>query len=136
MSNNTQKDNNKENEQNNTESTSNTDFNRQEIDPPGNAQSKVAARLAAAISPVIAKEIISGRISFAALTVIVDNKYSGTFPFQQFASEEASDEQKYEIKINNAKTNMLAAIEFARTAGVFKNKSLKIFEEGFFDTTT
>ena len=97
-------------------------------------QAKIAARIAASISPVIAREILSGKISFAALTVIVDNKYSGTFPFQHVLPDDATDQEKHDHKLNTAKNNMLAAIEFSRTAGVFKNKSLRSFEEGFFDS--
>jgi len=105
-----------------------------EVDQQIGDQAKIAARLAASISPVIAREILSGKISFAALTVIVDNKYSGTFPFQHVISDEATEQEKQDHRLNTAKNNMLAAIEFSRTAGVFKNKSLRSFEEGFFDS--
>jgi hypothetical protein len=95
-------------------------------------QAQVAGRLAAAISPAVAREIMGGKISFAALTVIVDDKFSCTFPFYQVPTPKATEQEADEMKLNNAKSTMLAALEFSRTAGVFKNRSMQIFEDGYF----
>jgi hypothetical protein len=100
------------------------------ISPPGTDQAKTAARLAATISPIIAREMMSGNICFAGLTVIVDNKYSTTFPFYPFVEEGASEQQVEECKLNNIKSDMLAAIEFSRAAGLYKNKAINSFEKG------
>jgi len=112
-----------ENEQENTE-TQNI------IAPPGTDQAKIATRLAATISPIIARKMINGNICFAGLTVIVDNKYSTTFPFYPFVQEDASEQQVEECKLNNIKSDMLAAIEFSRAAGLYKNKAINSFEKG------
>ena len=82
---------------------------------------------------MIAREIMTGRISFAALTVVVDDKYSGTFPFYQVASQSASEQERFALKIANIKSTMLAAVEFARSTGVFKNKSMRAFDEGYLE---
>jgi ribosome recycling factor len=97
-------------------------------------QAQIAGKLAAAISPAIAREIISGNISFAALTVIVDDKFSCTFPFSQLPTTKASEQEVEVIKLNNAKATMLAALEFSRTAGLFKSRSMRFFEDGYFET--
>jgi len=94
-------------------------------------QAKIAARIAASISPVIAREILSGKISFAALTVIVDNKYSGTFPFQHVLPDDATDQEKHDHKLNTAKNNMLAAIEFSRTLEFSKTNHLDLSRKVF-----
>ena len=99
-------------------------------------QARVAARMAASVAPVIAKEIMSGKITFAALTVIVDDKYSGTFPFYPMVATDAPNEEKYASRLTHAKINMLTAVEFAKTAALFKHKSFKSFEDGFFDPPT
>jgi hypothetical protein len=103
------------------------------IEDISSSQAKIAARLAASVAPVIAKELMGGKITFAALTVIVDDKYSGTFPFYPVLPSNASEQEKYLARISNSKINMLSAVEFAKTAGVYKQKSFRSFEEGFFD---
>lgn len=123
----------KEKESNNEETNIPADGNL----PPGlenaSPQGQIAGRLAAAISPAIAREIMAGKISFAALTVIVDDKFSCTFPFYQIPTQKSSEEEANELRLNNAKSTMLAALEFSRTAGVFKNRSMQIFEDGHFE---
>ena len=96
-------------------------------------QAQLAGKLAAAISPAIAREIINGNISFAALTVIVDDKFSCTFPFNQLPTTKASEQEIEAIKLNNAKATMLAALEVSRTAGLFKSRSMRFFEDGYFE---
>lgn len=96
-------------------------------------QAKVAVSLAQAITPVIARELISGKVSFVALTVVVDDKYGTTFPYYPFVPESATDTEKFEIKVKTAKADMLAAIESAKAAARFKHKSIQALEEGFFD---
>jgi len=96
-------------------------------------QAMIASRLAASISPMIARELMTGKISFAALTVVVDDKYSGTFPFYQIAPQTASEQDKFGIKLSNIKSTMLAAVEFAKVLGFFKNKVARSFDEGYLD---
>lgn len=98
-------------------------------------QAQIAGRLAAAISPAVAREIMGGKVSFAALTVVVDDKFSCTFPFYQIPTEKSDPQQADELRLNNAKSTMLAALEFSRTAGLFKSRSMQIFEDGYFGTS-
>lgn len=100
---------------------------------PANERSKVAARLAAGVAPVMAKAIMGGQVSFAALTVIVDDKHSFTFPYYPMVSKDAPNEEIYEARLTHAKINMLSAVEFAKTAALFKQRAIKSLEEGYLD---
>jgi len=87
------------------------------------AQARIAQRIAVQVSPVIARDLVEGKISFAALTIVVDDKYSSTFPFYPVADDEASEVEKDMSKMAMVKADMLAAIEFSRCAATFKQRA-------------
>lgn len=107
-----------------------TDSQQDEMLSP---QAKAATSLAQALTPLIAREIVSGRVGFVALTVVVDDKFGITFPYYPFADKSASDQEKFDLKVKTAKIDMLAAVETAKAAARFKHKSLQSLEEGFFE---
>lgn len=96
-------------------------------------QARIAASMAKAITPLIAREIISGKVAFVALTLVVDDKFGITFPYYPVIDPEAPEDEKFDLKVKTAKIDMLAAIEIAKAAARFKHKSLQALEEGFFD---
>ncbi len=84
---------------------------------------KKAEKLAAELSPIIASAISEGEITFVGLSVIVDDKYSTTFPFHAISKDEDGKDE------GAAKAIMLAAVEYARTSGVLKASAIKSLEE-------
>lgn len=94
-------------------------------------KAKIAGMLAQMVSPTIGSELKSGRISFAALTVIVDSRYSASFPFYPPSPAASATEKETEsAMIDLAKIEVLAAIEFARSAAHYKRRSMRILDEG------
>ena len=94
------------------------------------AKVQIAEKLAAEISPIIASAISSGDVTFVGLTVVVDNKYSATFPFH-FVTETEEGEDRTKADEEIAKATLLAAVEYARAAGALKTKSIQILEQMF-----
>lgn len=91
-----------------------------------NKKAQIAEKLAAEISPVIASAIQSGDLTFVGLTVVVDNKYSTTFPFHAVTETEGEEGG---ADAEAAKATLLAAVEYARTAGVLKAKAIQLLED-------
>jgi hypothetical protein len=96
-------------------------------------RSQLAEKLAAEISPVIANAISCGELTFVGLTVVVDNKYSTTFPFHAVSVQDEEQEgQEQTVDEEVAKATLLAAVEYARTAGILKAKAMSLLE-GLFE---
>jgi hypothetical protein len=91
--------------------------------------SKIAQNLASAISPLILEGLKKDELTFVGLTVVVDNKYSTTFPFH--AVSEESGDGGASADSEAAKAILLGAVEYARVAGVLKAQSIELLEKMF-----
>jgi len=90
-----------------------------------------AQKLASVISPLISEMLEKGAVSFVGLSVVIDDKRSITFPFLPVASSEATEKEIDEINARASKAILLAAVEYARTAGVLKARAIQALEHFF-----
>ena len=92
-------------------------------------QTEAAKKIITAISPVLAEALASEEVVFIGVTVVVDNKHSVTFPFFEPAPDTEDEDQQKAFEESRAKSVVLAAIEYSRTAGLLKQKAIEAIEE-------
>jgi hypothetical protein len=90
---------------------------------------KIAQELVSSISPLILEGLRKEELTFVGLTVVVDNKYSTTFPFHAVPVGGESGEVVANEDVSKAL--LLGAVEYARVAGVLKAQAIKSLEDLF-----